>query len=360
MSKIYLVVLLIGICFSLKAESNAVNNQRDLRVDSISEIINRNRSLLDSLVVENGKQEIKLRHLEGSRANSELRIENNQNTIKSINTEVVRNTLLSKIGAVILLLGLFMEVIGATLLAGKDLSGEIELIRSARLEYTLGDLAIADKMKDNVMTFYGMLGSLILVVGFCFSFTGTIIIIGLRWYIIIGLVLLAFISSFGVLYFLAGQNVNQSLAEKRKTFMRNLKRVLWYSVKRKLVGNKHVVCEVCQKKVLFAEAQVWYKQDYQSEEHPYLHPPYGFYLGHSTCLAEIYPENEKGKSLVMRPHPVYKFSASDFRNKKLNTLYDWNEERLKDLQRKRGTTKRIIDETEVSLRNLRLTLKNKK
>jgi hypothetical protein len=315
---------------------------------------------------QNDSLKLKLNSILKSQAVLEKRLQDEQNrqdgltnSVDILNQNNIHSSTLSKIGALILLLGLFIEVIGATLLAGADLSNKIELIRSVRLEYTLGDLAIEDKMKDNVMTFYGILGSILLVIGFCFQFTGTIIILGLPWFVLILFIAIAIIASFAVLTFLAGQNVNQPLSEKARIFFRNLKRVIIFPIRQRFVGRRTIVCEICQKSMLCSKAEVWYKQETQSEQYPYLYPPYGFYLGHADCLKEIYPDKEKQHFSMMPPHPLYKKAALDFYANHLDKLYTWNEERLKDLQRKRHSDKKIIDETEVSLRNLKTLLTDK-
>jgi len=113
----------------------AMDDESSEKIDSLGKIIAENKAVID-------------------------------NTGDSLST-FLRTTAL---GAIILLIGILLEVLGATLIAASSLSEKIEPVRNARLQYTMGDIATGDKMKDNVMNFYGIIGSIILVFGFCLQF----------------------------------------------------------------------------------------------------------------------------------------------------------------------------------------------
>lgn len=272
-----------------------------------------------------------------------------------------RSTGLSRIGTIILLIGSFFEIVGAILLAGADLSNKMEPIKSVRLDYTAGDLAIHDVVKDKVMTFLSACGSVSILIGFCLQFTGTIVVLGFSWYLTLAIAAVAICVGVLLFLFLAAQTLGQPLKEKARIFWHNINAVFLYPVKQRLSGNKYIVCEVCQRRMPYAQAQIWYKQGQNSDDYPYLHPPYGFYVGHAECLSMIYPLSEKQVSWMddLDKHTVYKEQAAEFYENKIGPMTAWNNTRISELKRKRNSDKEIDDETTVTLDHLRLLLGTK-
>ncbi|WP_259070856.1 hypothetical protein HDF24_23745 [Mucilaginibacter sp. X4EP1] len=297
--------------------------------------------------------------------NNLLLEENKQKSLTDLYSSFIKNnnhgTRLSKMGSIILLLGAFFEIIGAILLAGADLSNKMEPIKSIHLRYTAGDLAIQDHLKDNVMTFLGVVGSLSILIGFCLQFIGTIIVLGLIWYWMLIIAGIAILISITLITFLANQTLGQPLKEKVKIFIHNVHTVFIFPIKKKLANNHTVVCEICQKFMQYEEAEIWYKQGDNTESFPYLYPPYGFYIGHSKCLKTVYPDFEDDNHLsdFILKHPIYKRKLGVFSIEYFNDIYNWNQMRIKDLKHKRNSNKEIIDETTATLNYLKVFLPTK-
>jgi len=222
----------------------------------------------------------------------------------------------------------------------------------------MGDIATGDKMKDNVMNFYGIIGSIILVFGFCLQFSGTILIIGLDWWWMLLFITIAFALSFAVLYFLTGQTVGQSRGEKAKILLQNLKRILIIPIRELWLSKDKIICELCLKPVGVGDAQIWYKQGTNSDKHPYLYRPYGFYMGHVACLAQMYPD-KKPTGLIGMSDPVHKFDLKPFYDTEILKQIIWLKECRSHWLKQRNGYIESATESEVSIQHLENKLSKK-
>mgnify|MGYP001211226141 CR=1 FL=1 len=354
---------------SFSQTTNNLNQQNISNTESLKSI----EVLVDSL-----SREIRNLNLVRIKQDSSLKELSKQNgiTVKALdslrkiiqsNSKLINDTEVSfsnfsktsSTGAIVLIIGILLEVIGATLLAGLSLSQKIEPVRNVRLEYTLGDLAIEDKMKNNVMNFYGIIGSILLVLGFCLQFSGTILVIGISFWMILSTILGALVVAFGLLFFLMGQTIDQTRKEKLKIIFLNLKRIIISPIHCKLLNRRKILCEICTKPVLLDEAQVWYKHEQNSENHPFLHRPYGFYLGHEKCLEKVHPTKEPGNGLINKPHPIHKFNIKQFYNTKLPELKNWILRHREHWKKQRKGYSEPPNESEISISHLDKKLSKK-
>jgi hypothetical protein len=313
---------------------------------------------IDSLQTEIVRLQDATKNIESKIAKSEAAESANVRRIDTLVNANNNSSSKSQTAGIILLIGLFLDIVGATLLAGADLSKEVEPVKSGRVEYSAGDLAMSDDVKDGIMTYYGFLGCFILTIGFCLQFTGSIILLSLPMVWVAVFILMAALISFLIIYLLARQSLSQSFGEKMRITLHNTKVIFWYPIKTKLVNKRKVICEMCHKSLLFKDAEIWYKQEINIPEFPDLHPPYGFYLGHAECIKKQYPEEIEVEDW-MPPHPVHKHNAADFYQNHLEKMYQWNEKRVKKQREKWKRNKDSPDQAEVNLRKLRLILSKK-
>jgi hypothetical protein len=184
----------------------------------------------------------------------------------------------SHVVAVILLVGLFIEVVGALFLAGPALVAKQEDVFSLDATPGWSDLQIHDIGGEQRVNFLGTLGALLLALGFVVQFTGTIITLGISptWTALLAVVA---ISGAAIIFnFLLGQSTAQSRSEKLA--------VLWRNFKRILPQCNVCCCDYCNANIGPDEAQVRWREAKRPEKYPFLYPPHRWHVGHAKCLDE--------------------------------------------------------------------------
>lgn len=216
-----------------------------------------------------------------SQLGEELEDTNNQinsveASVKAISLAWAQSSNLAKLGAIILLTGLLIEIIGATVLAGTHLVTEQKEVYTLKSTPPSKDLSVTDVNSEPRIDFLGSIASFMLFVGFVLQFSGTILVLSLPSWLAVIMVALAIIPGSLVIFYLLGQSYNQSRKQKIKVILKNIRRNLTPSFSTK--------CEICSKRLKFNESYVFWSKEPSSEQHPYLNPPYNMHLGHKECL----------------------------------------------------------------------------
>lgn len=233
--------------------------------DQLSSLVGQRNEQLSSLIQRQGDE------IRASRREIAARLVSEDRAVSSLVTSSTR----SQIAAVVLLLGLLVEIVGALLLAGPSLIAEQHDVFTLRSTPGLKDLAMTDTVATPRMDFLGSLGAIFLFLGFVIQFIGTLIALGVSGGLVCTLVAVA-VTPAGLLFrFLLGQTHGQSRAQKLATIARNLRRML------PRVGRAR--CELCFRRVASEDTVRWV-QEPATEGHPFLHPPHRWHVGHAECL----------------------------------------------------------------------------
>lgn len=272
----------------LKQEINRLNVKLTQSEQSAKIVENKLKSDLSKIENDSGKQFLKidkeLEGIEGVRSELKSDIESTNNQISSVEKSVKNISLawaqssnISKIGAIVLLTGLLIEIIGATVLAGTHLVTEQKEVYTLKSTPPSNDLSMTDVNSEPRIDFLGSIASFMLFSGFVLQFSGTILVLSLPAWLAFTMVALAVIPGTLVIYYLLGQSYNQSRSKKLEIILKNIKRTLIPSFSAK--------CEKCSKNLKFKEAYVFWSKEPASENYPYLYAPYNMHLGHQVCLA---------------------------------------------------------------------------
>jgi hypothetical protein len=200
-----------------------------------------------------------------------------QKRVLALTVATRRTSQRSQSAAVILLLGLIIEIIGALFLAGPALIAKQVDIFSLRAGPPLTDLAMRDVHAEPRMHFLGSLGALCLLIGFVLQYVGTLVAISVGPALLATLVAIASGISVWTLVFLLGQTWDQPRLEKLSKLATNTRRVLlplWWTADR---------CDHCGES-FHRDGVVWWLQEANTPPHQYLHAPYRWHAGHPQCL----------------------------------------------------------------------------
>ncbi|MFZ3229979.1 MAG: hypothetical protein WA160_07230 [Pseudobdellovibrio sp.] len=212
----------------------------------------------------------------------ESQVENQKSSIHSLAQTNSQNTESSRTGAVILLVGLLMELFGALLLGAPSLSAKIKELSDFEIKSGFFDVDLNNPQKEDILAFYSMIGNILLFLGFATQFAGTALVLslgGTQQALVIGGGL--FVGA-AVLFWLLGIDRSQTRLEKIRVIRKNLFRVIALNWNQMILGNRQ--CDVCLKKVKTGTAFVSWYDEGNSSDYPYLHSPQDFKVGHEDCL----------------------------------------------------------------------------
>jgi len=214
-----------------------------------------------------------------------------QQRFKYVESELNRtrnNSRDSKIGSIFIALGLVLEILGATSLAGSFLGRNFVNITDFENPISASDLATIDPHRDSLLWMIGLLGLFLVILGFTAQFIGSLFALVHSWVMTIVPLTVVLICIIALLSYLVKLDPDQKPRNKIQILLLNIKRFtyLWFSNKMR--------CDYCAKLLTIQNAEVWWYKDT-------IHPKF-FHLGHPSCLAllEIYNlrgcENEIVKS----------------------------------------------------------------
>ncbi|MCQ6261283.1 hypothetical protein MLD55_05000 [Alcanivorax sp. MM125-6] len=339
MKTLYLVVAML--IFSVNATAEESPSDRGIQKNNIAQLKDELESLklelnsLNEQVKQSDKRaEVSLSDLKSNlfrvEENTRKRLaridkefEGTNNQIDSVEASVTQITLawshssdIAKLGAIVLLSGLLIEIIGATVLAGTHLVTEQKEVYTLKSTPPCNDLSMTDVNSEPRIDFLGAIASFMLFFGFVLQFTGTIVVLSLPAWLAATMVMLAIIPGTLVIYYLLGQSYNQSRKEKIKVIIENIKRNLTPSF-----GAK---CEVCSKSLKFDESYVFWSKEPDSENHPYLHPPYNMHLGHKGCLESSGKyEQPKGRHQELEGIEMHQKKVAEFLKRDVPAMKKW-------------------------------------
>ncbi len=263
------------------------------------------------------KQESHAQALDKSSENQNKEIEN----LKELNTY---NSKLSSEGAIILLVGLLIEILGALLLGAPVLATKIEELSDFEIDPGL-DLAMHAPKKEAVLIFFSMIGNVLLFLGFTAQFVGTALVLSVDWSMQLTIVLFGLAVGFSMVLWLLGIDPEQSRTQKIAVVWKNIQRIFRLKINGLMLRGRE--CESCLKKVDKDQSYVFWYDEGNTTSHPYLHSPSKFLVGHEECINKEVTQNiEAQKNLQQRdkikPH-LHTMKGSDFISKRLDEYKNW-------------------------------------
>ena len=135
-----------------------------------------------------------------------------------------RASWLTKLGSIILLIGLMLEILGASLLSGSNLAQPQEDVLTLKPTKPLVDLSTSDVNKEPRLIFLGTLGTFLLVLGFLLQFSGAVVSIDISTYFSVISIAFALCASVIVPFYLLGQTSEQTRIKKIRTLWMNVRR----------------------------------------------------------------------------------------------------------------------------------------
>lgn len=188
----------------------------------------------------------------------------------------------SSIGAMLLLFGLMLEIIGAIFIASEILTRKISLIRNLHPKVAMKDLGLDDTAIKDVVGFFTTVGILVVFFGFVIQSMGTLMILNLSapWWIGIGLAMTGM--AVLLIHFVSGRSLEQTTAEKIKI----LSVSAYFSFIKPLLFKwwRGELCDYCRNPILRKNVYVSFTSEKNTDAYPFSHTPHDFALGHKRCL----------------------------------------------------------------------------
>lgn len=202
--------------------------------------------------------------------------------ISSLQGDEASATKRSHFSSILLMMGLFIEILGATLLAGSALAAEQYDVLNIRVTHRSFDLGMRDTAAEPLFSYLSAVGTLFIFTGFVLQFAGTLISLNLGPASEAALILLGVLVPVALLTFLAGQTPKQTRIEKARIVLRNTRRVFLAWIVDPLLST--VRCDICLGRISLTTANVSWQQESNTPAYPFLHRPHRFRLGHVQCL----------------------------------------------------------------------------
>lgn len=348
----------------IKEQINTIQNDIE-NLRSTQEL--RDSKLNDELKSEASSREIRdselKDRLKSGLKNIDTRLNDIELRIGHLDNTILVNLYRSKLGAIILLVGLILETIGAILLSGNNLVNKIEKIRSVKIETGLFDLSMENIVQKSVLGYLSGIGSIALVFGFMLQFTGTLLVISqaqiqTALFLVIGIIV-----PITIVFYLTGQNPDQSRKEKIAILIFNIRITFFNSICSKLLPKSITYCDICGEFLKSKNGEIWFLQEKQTKEHNSLHKPHNIQFGHEKCLCNdpSYEEDLKTGSLMdaLNTNSIHKMALDEFLNINYSQLKNWFKDNKADWQKKKEKEKGYKDHYELELDNLYKRLKPK-
>lgn len=256
----------------LRREIAALQAEAQLSRSEAKELKRQSSEVTAALVETQAKLEVVQRRLAALATEEEILARTSEQTSASLRR--------SNWAALVLLISLVIEVVGALLLSGPALLAKQEEIFSLESTAPLVDLGTRDVNAEPRMNFLGSVGAFFLVAGFLGQFVGTLIGLGVSTFFGAGLLFAALVPTALLIHFLLGQSRDQSRREKIRLVFRSL----WRIARPRAWTAK--TCDHCGRDLNREEATVGWLKEPTTKGYEYLHPPYEWHLGHAKCLDE--------------------------------------------------------------------------
>jgi len=188
----------------------------------------------------------------------------------------------SRWGAIIILIGMMIEIIGATFLASDAITKKCEPVRNLNPVEPSLDLSLENVALRPMLTFLTYLGAFLVFFGFTIQTAGTFLVLDLPWFWMLLIPLVMSGIAFWVSYFVAGRSLEQTPKERFLTVLDNATfafgKALLYSF------NTNPKCDMCGEPVKKNEQFISFFFRQNSQSHPYLNAPSSLHVGHKKCL----------------------------------------------------------------------------
>ncbi|QHI36230.1 hypothetical protein IMCC3317_15890 [Kordia antarctica] len=264
----------------------------------------------DSLQNQQSKTDLEIIKLNSYNKNISEKLTQLETEISSIEEQNNTNKNNTKIGALILLFGLLLEVLGVIFLSSDSLSKKTRKIRPVKVEYTISNSGGNRTLELEIITLQ-IIGTIFLVFGFAFQFIGTLLVLTSDLLInslgIISILIGIFIFSYIVVKYIGKENI----FEKLKTTFKNFRGIIMFRLERKFHKRKEVVCETCYKTVPISQATVGYLNPKKMDH--YEHPRH-LHIGHEKCIDPIFEISRQNPSdnYSVVSKPLTEFLKNDF------------------------------------------------
>lgn len=244
-------------------------------------------------------------------------------SIKSFNQSSSKN---SYIGAIILILGLFIEIVGAIFLSTPTLSEKLKEVRKLEVKGPIYDLNLTPTSNHSLIAMITTIGGLLLLVGFLFQVFGTAIILPYPWELKIAGVFFILLTAFATLYFVFGLS---GIEQSRKEKFKHIYTFIIYAIIKPLFRQTDTLCDYCRRSV--DDPYISYQFDPSHIYNPNL-----FQFGHKECLEKQVYEycHENFPDPIIRGPQEKSFKilpAHDFVNTDYSILEQWHLEKPKRL-----------------------------
>ncbi len=271
-----ILIIVILFYFNLLAEEKTAqgNEKQQNYVQEISDSEEEQQMLINKFNLTAGA-------LKGQVEKLELKIFENEKIItqfqneqkKEVQSSIVK-TNISILGAITLMLGLLLEIIGATLIAGKDLAEQLNEIDFNTSASTGKDLALQNPTMNQVLNFWAKIGVFILLLGFLIQAIGILIVLPINIFVLLIIVAILFIIVISVFYAMLRISPDQKISTKFK--------IIVFNIKRLLISKKKSYCDRCLKIIntTNSDIEIWWMVCNTTGT------PYNFRIGHKSCLEE--------------------------------------------------------------------------
>lgn len=346
----------------IKEQINTIQNDIENLKSSHKLSDSKLKDELDSEVSSRENHDSQLRdRLESGLNNIDTRLNDIEIRISHLDNTFLVNLYRSKLGATILLLGLIIETIGAILLSGNNLVNKIEKIRSVKIETGLFDLSMENKVQKPVLVYFSVIGSIALILGFMLQFTGTLLVVSQAQIQTALFLAIGIIIPVSIVFYLTGQNPDQSRKEKIAILIFNIRITLINSICSKLLPKSITYCDICGKFLKSKNGKIWFLQEKQTEKHNSLHKPHNIQFGHEKCLSDdlSYKAPPKKGDLMdsLNTNSIHKMSLDEFLNINYSKLKNWFKDNKAEWQKQKEKEKGYKDHYELELDNLYKRLK---
>ncbi len=247
-------------------------------------------------------------------------------SLEEFETTYISNIKNNRLGAFLLIAGLLIEVVGATLLAGPNIAAKQEPIFHARVFSPLTDLQMGDIHIAPLVAFWGAVGSVLLVLGFIFQFAGTVLVLALTTTQIMISIVIVVVCPLTIFLYLTGQTAQQTRRQKMGVVTKNLLRLMVSPFLDLVLGPKFIQCDHCLRYSHRSKIKIWYIKEDTTPEHEHLHAPHVFHKGHDICLRKIDDYRtllEKNRSMHTANYRVHRRTVDEFTQKDYPQLKEW-------------------------------------
>ena len=149
----------------------------------------------------------------------------------------------SQNGSVLVIIGLALEILGATALAGSYLGRKFVDITNFSYSVSAFDLGLTDPDRDSILWMIGLVGIFLLVLGFAGQFIGSLFAVTHTWFTSIILLGFAIVWIIFLVVSLTRLDPDQSLTDKIRVLVRNTRRFVIHLFQKLLdVGGAPRLC----------------------------------------------------------------------------------------------------------------------